>query len=245
MAESSTRTVERALGLLAVICDGDGRNLTEASRAMDLAPSTALRLLRTLEGNGFVHRDDSGRYRAGSRLVQLGAQAFSNESLVARSHPVMADLVQATGESVYLSVEGHAQTALYLAIVEGTHSVRHASWVGRTVPLQSSASGRVLGGSLPTEGYLVVERGVEADVTAIAAPIRSPHGVVAALSLVIPSYRVSPADVARFGPMLVAAANVVSAEIGTAAPETSAHMNSSDSLPLPAAPASPVKETHV
>ncbi|HSP75992.1 MAG TPA: helix-turn-helix domain-containing protein, partial [Cryobacterium sp.] len=46
MAESSTRTVERALDLLAVICDADGLTLSESSRAVDLAPSTALRLLR-------------------------------------------------------------------------------------------------------------------------------------------------------------------------------------------------------
>ena len=56
MAESSTRTVERALDLLAVICDAHGLTLSESSRAVDLAPSTALRLLRTLETRGFVHK---------------------------------------------------------------------------------------------------------------------------------------------------------------------------------------------
>ncbi|TFD80066.1 IclR family transcriptional regulator [Cryobacterium fucosi] len=218
MAESSTRTVERALDLLAVICDGDGLTLSESSRAVDLSPSTALRLLRTLETRGFVRRGDDGSYRPGSRIIQLGAQSLSGESLVTLSRRAMEDLVAETGESAYLSTPGHDHCSLYIAIVEGTHSVRHANWVGRTVPLERSAAGQVLTGHTPPAGYVVVERGVEADVTAIAAPIRSEHRVVAALSLVIPSYRVNPADVARYGPLLVRAADTVSAGLGKTVP---------------------------
>ena len=51
MAEPSTRTVERALALLATICDRGGANLADSARECDLAPSTALRLLRTLENH--------------------------------------------------------------------------------------------------------------------------------------------------------------------------------------------------
>ena len=192
MAEPSTRTVERALALLATICDRGGANLADSARECDLAPSTALRLLRTLESTGFVSKEEvGGTYRPGSRLIQLGAQALSNESLVDFAKPVMEKLVAETGESAYLSVEGHAGTALYISIVEGTHSVRHASWVGRTVPLDISAAGHALRGRVPDEGYVIVERGVEADVTAIACPVYSEARIVAALSLVVPSYRLT------------------------------------------------------
>ena len=218
MAESSTRTVERALDLLAVICDAHGLTLSESSRAVDLAPSTALRLLRTLETRGFVHKTDDGAYLPGSRIIQLGAQSLSSESLVSLSRPAMERLVAETGESVYLSVEGHDATGLYIAIVEGTHSVRHASWVGRTVPLERSAAGQVLTGHTPETGYVVVERGVETDVTALAAPIRSEARTVAALSLVIPSYRVAPADIRRYGPLLARVAGQVSAGLGRSEP---------------------------
>lgn len=214
MSESPTRTVERALALLAVVCDSGASTLADASRAADLAPSTALRLLRTLEASGFVRKHDDGTYRPGSRIVQLGAQALSNDSLVALCHPIMEQLVDETGESVYLSVEGHRSTALYVHIVEGTHSVRHASWVGRTIPLESSAAGQVLLGQTPTEGYVIVERGIEPDVTAIAAPILSDARVVAAMSLVIPSYRVTDRDAGRFGRELAAITRRISAGLG-------------------------------
>lgn len=214
MSESPTRTVERALALLAVVCDNAASSLTEASRAAGLAPSTALRLLRTLEVSGFVRKNDDGGYRPGGRIVQLGAQALSNDSLIELCHPLMEHLVETTGESVYLSVEGHASKALYTHIVEGTHSVRHTSWVGRTIQLESSAAGAVLLGRTPPAGYVVVEHGVEPDVTAIAAPIRSNSRVVAVLSLVIPSYRVSELDADRYGQALAAVARRVSAGLG-------------------------------
>jgi DNA-binding IclR family transcriptional regulator len=115
------------------------------------------------------------------------------------------------GESAYLSVEGHGGTALYISIVEGTHSVRHASWVGRTVPLDKSAAGHALCGRVPEQGYVMVERGVEADVTAIACPIYSEARIVAALSLVIPSYRLSTSQAAKYGRKLGSAAATLSA----------------------------------
>jgi IclR family acetate operon transcriptional repressor len=214
VAEPSTRTVERALALLATICDRGGANLADSARECELAPSTALRLLRTLENTGFVAKEEvSGTYRPGSRLIQLGAQALSNESLVDLAKPVMEKLVADSEESVYLSVEGHAGTALYISIVEGTHSVRHASWVGRTVPLDVSAAGHALRGRVPDEGYVIVERGVEADVTAIACPVHSEARIVAALSLVIPSYRLSAPQAAVYGQMLGSAAACLSASL--------------------------------
>jgi DNA-binding IclR family transcriptional regulator len=215
MSEQSTRTVERALSLLANVCETGSTTLADASRAVDLAPSTALRLLRTLESSGFVRRDDEGSYRAGSRLMQLGAQALGHESLINVCHDEMIGLEQATGESVYLSVEGHAATALYISIVEGSHSVRHANWVGRTVPLQGSAAGLVLSGETPADGYVIVERGIERDVTAIASPVAAAGRVVAALSILVPSYRMTPMSAEQYGVLLAAAARRLSAGLTT------------------------------
>ena len=45
---SPTRAVDRALALLATVCDGAAPSLSECARVNDLSPSTALRLLRTL-----------------------------------------------------------------------------------------------------------------------------------------------------------------------------------------------------
>lgn len=218
MSEQSTRTVERALSLLANVCETGSTTLADASRAVDLAPSTALRLLRTLESSGFVRRDDEGSYRAGSRLMQLGARALGHESLIDVCHEEMVGLEEATGESVYLSVEGHAASALYISIVEGSHSVRHSNWVGRTIPLEGSAAGLVLRGETPPEGFVVVERGIERDVTAIASPIAAGERIVAVISILVPSYRMTEKSSQQCGALLAAAARRMSAGLtnGTA-----------------------------
>lgn len=214
MAESSTRTVERALALVAAVCERGRASLAEAARDVGLPASTALRLMRTLEAGSFLSRDDDGGYRPGSRLIQLGAQSLGKEMLVTLSRRPMEDLVGATGESVYLSVEGHQSTALYIGIVEGTHSVRHANWVGRTIPLDGSAAGQVLRDQIPEAGYVVVGSSVESDVTALSAPIRAGGRVVAALSILVPTYRIDEAKSARFGQLLLEAAEQVSRGLG-------------------------------
>ncbi|MDN4639989.1 IclR family transcriptional regulator C-terminal domain-containing protein [Agreia sp. PsM10] len=202
MAESSTRTVDRALVLLGIVCDRGYVSLADAARDAELSASTALRLLRTLEAQEFIRRDPDNRYTPGARLVQLGALALANESLVSLARDAMSRMVEATGESCYLSVPGASGTALYIAIVEGTHSVRHASWVGRTIPLHGSAAGAVLSGETDASGFVVVRQGVEDDVTAIAVPVMVGARVIAALSSVIPSYRLRDEQVAHIGELL-------------------------------------------
>ncbi|GAA1822993.1 IclR family transcriptional regulator [Nesterenkonia flava] len=214
MAETSTRTVERALELVAAVCERGQASLAEAARDADLPASTALRLMRTLEGQSFLTRNDDGTYRPGSRLIQLGAQAFSRQMLASLARSPMEDVVSATGESVYLSIEGHRDTALYISIVEGTHSVRHTNWVGRTIPLETSAAGQVLRDQVPEAGYVVVESSVEPDVTAISAPVRAGGRVVAALSVLVPTYRIDQTKAARFGGLLLEAAQQVSHGLG-------------------------------
>jgi len=202
-ADTTTRTAERALTLLSVVCEQGPVTLGEAAKAADLSASTALRLLRTLESTNFVRRDDDGSYRPGATVVQLGVLALSQESLVSLCRDPMTRIVEQTGESAYLSVPAPGQQGLYIAIVEGTHSVRHANWVGRKFPVESSASGSALLGDVGEHGYCVVSDGVERDVTAIAAPIRVGERTVGALSVVVPSYRITPDHIQHIGRLLL------------------------------------------
>ncbi|MCK6095403.1 helix-turn-helix domain-containing protein [Micrococcus sp. EYE_162] len=205
MATASTRTVDRALELLAAVTEEAPLSLSEAARTADLPPSTALRLLRSLESAGLVARDDDAQYRPGPRLLQIGARAFTREPLVALSRDAMEEVVAGTGESVYLAIHGPGETALYIAIVEGTHSVRHTNWVGRTVPLAESAVGRAFRGEVPAGEYTQRTHSVEPDVTALTSPVVVRGAVVGALSTLVPDYRCTDELAERCGRALVAA----------------------------------------
>ncbi|MEV4420442.1 helix-turn-helix domain-containing protein [Patulibacter sp. NPDC049589] len=214
----TTRTVDRALALLAEVCAEDSIGLSECARRARLPPSTALRLLRTLEGSGFVTRDDAGNFRAGSRLIQLGALALGRQSLVRIAETALHRLVGATGESAYLSIAGPDDTAIYIAMVEGTHAVRHTSWVGRSFPTANLAVGKALAGDVPATGYVAERDRLEPDVTAIVAPILRPGGVAAAMSLLGPSYRIDNPTLHRYGAILAGEARTLSRQLGSAPP---------------------------
>jgi IclR family transcriptional regulator, acetate operon repressor len=219
-ATASTRTVERALVLLAEVCEHPPLSLTECARRSGLPASTALRLLRTLEATGFVSRDHLGAFRPGSRIIQYGATALGRQSLVALAQPSLARIVERTGESTYLVVRGPADTALYLAMAEGTHAVRHTSWVGRAIELADLAVGAALADDVGAAGYVGQRDRIEADVTAIAAPVHRPGGVVvAAVNLLGPSYRIDRKTMHAYGRIVSAEARAIGALLGADIPE--------------------------
>jgi urocanate hydratase len=220
LASGSTRTVERALDLLAAVCADPPVSLTECARRVGLPASTALRLLRTLEATGFVRRGDAGAFRPGPRILQIGATAVGRESLVSLAEPGLARIVERTGESAYLVVRGAGDTALYLAMVEGTYAIRHTSWVGRAIELADLAVGAALRGDVPEVGYVAQRDRLEPDVTAIAAPVRAAGRVVAALNLLGPTYRIDEQTIAAHGLIVAAEAAAIGAQLG--APRTEA-----------------------
>jgi IclR family transcriptional regulator, acetate operon repressor len=215
---ASTRTVERALVLLAAVCESPPISLTVCARRAGLPASTALRLLRTLEATDFVARDARGAFHPGLRIMQIGATALGRQSLVELAQPSLARIVEQTGESTYLVVRGPRNTALYLAMAEGTHAVRHTSWVGRAIELADLAVGAALDGDVPNLGYVAQRDRLEPDVTAIAAPVRRPGGIAAAINLLGPSYRIDDETTHVYGRIVSAEAEVISGRLGAGRP---------------------------
>ena len=87
-------------------------------------------------------------------MIQLGATSIGRDELARLARPALDRIGSATHESAYLSIKGVADTAVYVAQVEGTHAVRHRSWIGRAVPMEGLAVGQVLRGEVPASGYV-------------------------------------------------------------------------------------------
>jgi IclR family transcriptional regulator, acetate operon repressor len=186
--ESSIRSVERALRLITAAAEApDGIGLVDAARLTDLAPSTATRILRTLE----VARREDGAYVAGIELVRLGALQASESPLLGAAQPHLDALASVTGESCYLAVAVDQTWATYVRMTQSSRSVRHVSWLGQRIPRATSAVGAALAGTLDARGVAIVKDGVEPGTTAIAIPIRDRHSIVAAINVVGPSFRMA------------------------------------------------------
>ncbi|HEY0879743.1 MAG TPA: IclR family transcriptional regulator [Zeimonas sp.] len=210
------RAVQRAFDLLAQIgIRPEGATLSELARGTALPVSTAARLVASLEHTGFVERDAEGRYRSGARLLQVGLSALRGSSLYELSEPFLRGLSEASGETANLAIPVDEHHAIYLRQVISPKSIHHATWVGRSLPLDCTAVGGALRGLAETAGYVAMRDTLERDVTAVAAPVRDAGGrVVGALSITGPSFRISDDDLARFGRLVADAARRASMQLG-------------------------------
>ena len=216
MERLQVRAVQRAFDLLARVgMEQSPATLSELARVSALPVSTVARLLGTLERAGFVQRNGESRYAPGIRLVQIGLSAMRSMSVYELSEPHLRRLSEASGETANLAVRADAGNAVYLRQVVSPHSIHHASWLGRMLPLSKTAIGAALLGKASAKGYVVRRDTLERGVTAIAAPVRRVGvGIVAAFSITGPSYRIGEKEVQRFGALVREEAQKASITLG-------------------------------
>ena len=124
---------------------GRNANVSSLARAAGLPRATALRMIQTLEQEGFLLRipgDD--RVLLGPELLRLARN--TDEQLLLRevSRPIMSDLVATIRETVTLSVVAPDAGLDVVHQVDAPAQLRPQSWVGQRFPLHASASGKVL-----------------------------------------------------------------------------------------------------
>ncbi len=187
------RSVARALNILKVFRHGRAKaTLAELARASQLAPSTTLRIVQTLEDEGFLSRLDDSSYTCGPALVQLGLVARNSLELVGAAGPHLERLARSTGETTNLGVPDGEGGVLYVDSRPSSYSLRAHSWLGRTVPQEGTAIGAAIRGDVNRAGWVIALKTLEAGVTALAAPVFDPSGTIAAaINITGPSERVA------------------------------------------------------
>jgi DNA-binding IclR family transcriptional regulator len=110
------------------------------------------RLAATLESAGYLQRiGERGRYRLGPKLVRLGELSRAEQDLRSLMRPIMMDLVAACGETVHLGIREGAE-CVTIDFVEGTHTVRMTTSIGKRGKLYGTSIGKcLLAWSLPEE----------------------------------------------------------------------------------------------
>ncbi|MEZ5142181.1 MAG: IclR family transcriptional regulator [Acidimicrobiales bacterium] len=192
------------------------RSLGELVTATGLSRATAHRLAVALEHHGLVRRDEDGRFALGVRLVALGRAAAEAIPLADAAAPALAELRDATGESVQLYVRD-GDRRVCIAALESPHGLRTIVRTGASLPLDKGSAGHVLsaepGTAPPAWVQSVGER--EAGVASVSAPISGPEGeVVAAVSVSGPIERTSRQPGRRYSGAVVAAARRIERAAG-------------------------------
>jgi DNA-binding IclR family transcriptional regulator len=139
-----------ALRVLAYLAAQAGPSPAAAvAQHLGLPRSTVYHLLSVLVDEGFVtHLPEEHRYGLGTASLALGS-AYARQAPLARlARPVVARLVEATGESAHLAVL-NGREVLYLVEQRAPHRPTLVTDVDVRLPAHLTASGRAVLARLP------------------------------------------------------------------------------------------------
>ena len=236
---TSLRTLERGLDVLDCFCQGVTRlSLTEIAAKTGLNPSTAFRILATLENRNYISRSaETKKYHLGSQILRLFPPSLESFDLRSIAAPYLQQLNNQSTESVslYVVLDSHR---VCLDRIETSHPLRRVIHIGDRLPLTRGAAGKVLLAWLPADekaAFLTKDPSVsieeletikrqnvsvsigerEAGVAAIATPIFDANGqVVAALSMSGPTVRFTPEFVDSMIPLTIETGKQISQALG-------------------------------
>jgi IclR family transcriptional regulator, acetate operon repressor len=169
-----TRPVNSVLGrtmaLLTAFRSGEEElTLAELARRAGIPKPTAHRLLAELATWNVVERTPGG-HRLGMRLFELGQLAPRQRGLREAAAPFLADLFEATHETVHLAVPDGVDV-VYVQKLPGRHGPRIDSRIGGRMPAYCTGVGKALLAFGPPERL--------AEVLAAGLVRRTPRTVVA------------------------------------------------------------------
>jgi len=231
---SGTQSIDRAAQLLIAVADSVAPiGVGELAEATDLPKSTVSRLVAALERHALVQRDGlRGPLRPGPVMMRLARRGVGDRDLAELSADALRRLADASAETINLAVPTPLGVE-HLSQVDSHHFIGSTNWIGRRVPHETTAVGKVFlafgavrvaeqhAGLVPeleavrVRGYATAVGELEPGLAAMAAPVRAGAGdIVAALSISGPETRLTRERTADLAPLLLHEAATVSARLG-------------------------------
>ncbi|SMF47446.1 transcriptional regulator, IclR family [Tistlia consotensis] len=147
-----SQTFDRGLSVLEFIDAAPAPiGVREIARRLNLGTSIVQRLVNTLEQRGFVEQvSDTRRYRIGHRAVVLGKNSRHDDTLITAAHVQLVRLAEKFGLNGFLGILKENR-AVYVLCVPSRQRVVLRVDAGETMPLHTTALGRVLLAALGDE----------------------------------------------------------------------------------------------
>lgn len=143
--------VGRALRFLELIGDNEnGLTLKQATDLIDLDTTSAFRIARTLETEGYLLRDEHGVYKLGPAALSMGMSYLNSLDLRRTSLPRLGALLEAPIDSASLAVLS-GRRAVVIERVEREPNATVPGHVGWSFSLHSTSLGKTLLAYLPVE----------------------------------------------------------------------------------------------
>lgn len=147
----SNRVLDRAVAILGAFGPKGSELRLGEFAALGLHKSTLFRLLEALRAHRLVDLDpETGRYRLGLRLFELGMLAVSRLELPRAAQHALDALVERTGETAHVAVLDGGDI-VSIARSESPQALRMPGGLGRRSPAHCSAIGKLLLAHLPED----------------------------------------------------------------------------------------------
>ena len=165
------QVMDRALAILDVLGSATAdSSLPELCIALDLHKSTLHRLMMVLESHRLVDKNpETGRYRLGLKLFELGSKAIASLDLRELALPHLTRVQHQTEETVNFAVMDKGEV-LYIAKIEPQRNLRIAAHVGHRFPAYCTALGKAMMAELP-------EPIVDAIIAGCEMKVRTPNTI--------------------------------------------------------------------
>lgn len=138
------RSVEKALALLRLLQKHERLRVTEVSRELGVAHSTAHRLLVMFESAGLLHQAErNAPYTIGSALVELATTIAAQLDIETVVRPHLARLVRELDETVHVCIL-RDDKVIFLDCVESSQHLRAVSRKGQAIAAHASSGGKAL-----------------------------------------------------------------------------------------------------
>ena len=139
------KPLEKAFRILAWAADRDQPTwgVREVARELDMAPSTAYRVLSALEAADVVFFDAAtAQYSLTMEFFRLASRVAADVPIRRAALPRLGELVELTGETAYLGVYDQARMKLmYIDLVESPHPVQYTMARYEWLDLYAGAGG--------------------------------------------------------------------------------------------------------
>ena len=138
------QALDRGLTLLRVLAANDRATLTEIALSAGMVPSTAHRLLTTMQRHRITEFDDAMQHwMIGVEAFRIGSSFMRRTNLVEAGRGIMHDLMEASGETANMAVADSGDV-VFISQVEcndpiraffrpGTRGRMHASGIGKAL----------------------------------------------------------------------------------------------------------------
>jgi DNA-binding IclR family transcriptional regulator len=154
-ASGSKSGLVRALTVLDLIARRAPEELGVSfiARELGMPKAVAHRILKDFVLAGYVSFDaNSKQYTLGGRALGIGMAAVKTRDIASVAHPLMAELVQRTGETATLSAK-HGWMRTYVDQIESPHEIRMSVVIGSRFGLHLGSSSKAIVAGLSADAF--------------------------------------------------------------------------------------------